>query len=331
MAGAGAWKGKRVLVTGAGGFIASHLTEELVRLGAKTRAFCRYTSHNSRGWLENCEAASDIEFIHGDIRDSDSVAVAARDIDVAFHLAALIAIPYSYDAPRSYVATNITGTLNVLDAARRFDIERVVNTSTSEVYGTAQYVPIDEKHPLQGQSPYSATKISADKMAESYFRSFETPVVTARPFNTYGPRQSSRAVIPTIVTQALKGGPIKLGSLTPTRDLNFVGDIVRGFLAIGVARNVFGEVINLGSGKAISIGDLARLICEIVGRDSGITADRSRRRPDASEVEQLCADASKAERLTGWQPKVSLRQGLSETIAWIGNNLKHYRVGEYTK
>lgn len=327
----GRWTGRKVLVTGAGGFIGSHLTEMLVRSGARTRAFCRYTSHNSRGWLESSALQSEIEFFHGDVRDAESVALAMRDIDVVFHLAALIAIPYSYDAPRSYVETNIIGTMNVLNAARALGTGRVVNTSTSEVYGTAQYVPIDEQHPLQGQSPYSATKIGADKIAESYFRSFGTPVVTVRPFNTYGPRQSSRAVIPTIITQALQQDEIRLGNLTPTRDLNFVTDTANGFLAVAAAQNVLGEVVNLGTGQEISVGDLARMICDIVGREVSVRTESERLRPDLSEVERLCADASKVRQLVGWEPAHSLRQGLTETVAWVRDNLRHFRIGEYVK
>jgi NAD dependent epimerase/dehydratase len=328
---AGTWPGRRVLVTGAGGFIGSHLTEALVRLGAKTRAFCRYTSRNSPGWLEDSEVSSDVEFVHGDIRDPDSVLAAVRGVDVVFHLAALIGIPYSYDVPRSYVAANVMGTLNVLDAARRFELDRVVNTSTSEVYGTAKFVPIDEQHPLQAQSPYSASKIAADKLAESYFRSFATPLVTVRPFNTYGPRQSVRAVIPTIITQALGRREIHLGNLAPTRDLNFVADTVSGMLAVGSAQGVLGEVINLGTGREISVGDLAKTICEIVGCEAAIHSDAERRRPEESEVERLCADPSKAKRLAGWQPAHTLRQGLSETIDWFRGNLPHFRIGEYAK
>jgi dTDP-glucose 4,6-dehydratase len=328
---ASAWHGRRVLVTGAGGFIGSHLTEALVRGGARTRAFCRYTSHNSRGWLEHSEVKGDIEFVHGDIRDAESAMLGMRDIDVVFHLAALIAIPYSYDAPRSYVESNIIGTMNVLNAARTLGAERVVNTSTSEVYGTARTIPIDESHPLQGQSPYSATKIGADKIAESYFCSFATPVVTVRPFNTYGPRQSSRAVIPTIITQAIERDEVWLGNLRPTRDLNFVSDTVQGFLTIAAAPNVLGEVINLGNGQEISVGDLAKMICDIVGRKVEIRTQHDRIRPDASEVERLCADASKARRLVGWKPAYTLRQGLTETVDWVRGNLKHYRIGEYVK
>jgi UDP-glucose 4-epimerase len=327
----GAWNGRKVLVTGAGGFIGSHLAEALVRSGAHTRAFCRYTSQNSCGWLDTSEVRSEIEFFHGDIRDAESVALAMRDVETVFHLAALIAIPYSYDAPHSYVETNIIGTMNVLNAARALGAERVVHTSTSEVYGTAQYVPIDEDHPLQGQSPYSATKIGADKIAESYYRSFGTPVVTVRPFNTYGPRQSARAVIPAIITQALERDEIKLGNLLPTRDLNFVTDTVQGVLAVAAAPNVLGQVINLGSGQEISVGDLAKMICDIVGCDLAIRTEPERIRPDASEVERLCADTLKVRRLVSWQPVYTLRQGLTETVNWIRDNLKRFRIGEYVK
>lgn len=325
------WTNKHVLITGAGGFIGSHLTEKLVELGAQTKALVRYTSNGSRGWLQSSAVHDDIEFVHGDLRDRDSLRRAMHDVHTIFHLGALIAIPYSYDAPSSYVATNITGTLNVLEMARDHGINRIVHTSTSEVYGTARYVPIDEKHPLQGQSPYSATKIAADKLAEAFYLSFGVRVSTVRPFNTYGPRQSARAVVPTIVSQALAQNEIKLGSLDPTRDLNFVGDIVDGFIAAAASDAAIGETINLGQGKEISIGELARLICSITGRDLPIISDDQRVRPKNSEVERLCCNNSKARELIGWTPRHTLREGLEKSIAWIRENLEAYRIGEYTK
>ncbi|MBF0563378.1 MAG: SDR family NAD(P)-dependent oxidoreductase, partial [Alphaproteobacteria bacterium] len=282
------WQNETVLVTGAAGFIGSHLTEALVAHGAKTRALVRYTSSGHRGWLENSPLKNEIAFFQGDLRDRDSLRKAMAGVDTVFHLGALIAIPYSYEAPQSYLETNITGTLHVLEAGRDLGIRRIVHTSTSEVYGTARYVPIDEAHPLQGQSPYSATKIAADKLAESYFLSFGTPVVTVRPFNTYGPRQSTRAVIPTIITQALTIGEVKLGSLTPTRDLNFVADTVEGFMAAAAADQAIGQTVNLAQGKEISVGNLARLICEIIGHDARLVSDSERLRPAGSEVERLC-------------------------------------------
>lgn len=315
------WNGKRVLVTGAGGFIGSHLAERLTELGARTRALVRYTSNGNWGWLDGSPRKDDMEVMLGDIRDRDSVRQAMCDIDQVFHLAALIAIPYSYHAPDSYVQTNVVGTLNVLQAARNAGVERVVHTSTSEVYGTAAYVPIDEKHPLQGQSPYSASKIGADKMAEAFHLSFGLPVVTVRPFNTYGPRQSARAVIPTIVTQCLAGQrTIRLGNLDPTRDLSHVADTVEGFLAAAASPQAIGKVLNLGNGKEISIGELARKITALTESNACIECDEQRVRPAGSEVERLLADNRQMQALTGWQPRISLDEGLRDTIEWIAKN-----------
>ena len=323
------WNDKKVLVTGAGGFIGSHLTERLVELGAKTRAFVRYSSTGSWGWLDQSPLKNDVEVVLGDIRDQDTVTHALDGVDIVFHLAALIAIPYSYQAPLSYVRTNIEGTLNVLQAAQRAGSEIVVHTSTSEVYGTARTVPIDESHPLQGQSPYSASKIGADKIAESFYLSFGLPVVTVRPFNTFGPRQSARAVIPTIVTQALNGSEIRLGNLEPTRDLNFVADTVEGFIKAAETPKAVGETINLGSGREISIRDLATLILKLMNRDIPITLEGARVRPENSEVDRLCADSRKGQSILGWTPKYSLEEGLSATIAWIRENSERYRTGIY--
>jgi len=323
------WSDKKVLVTGAGGFIGSHLTERLVELGAKTRAFVRYSSTGSWGWLDQSPLKNDVEVMLGDIRDQDTVAHALVGVDVVFHLAALIAIPYSYQAPLSYVRTNVEGTLNVLQAAQRAGSEIVVHTSTSEVYGTARTVPIDENHPLQGQSPYSASKIGADKIAESFHLAFGLPVVTVRPFNTFGPRQSARAVIPTIVTQAFNGSEIRLGNLEPTRDLNFVADTVEGFIKAAATPKAIGETINLGSGREISIGDLAALILKLMNRDIPITLEDARVRPENSEVDRLCADSRKGQSILGWTPKYSLEEGLSATIEWIRDNSERYRTGIY--
>jgi len=323
------WSDKRVLVTGAGGFIGSHLTERLVELGAKTRAFVRYSSTGSWGWLDQSPRKNDIEVVLGDIRDQDTVMHALAGVDVVFHLAALIAIPYSYQAPLSYVRTNVEGTLNVLQAAQRAESEVVVHTSTSEVYGTARTVPIDENHPLQGQSPYSASKIGADKIAESFHLSFGLPVVTVRPFNTFGPRQSARAVIPTIITQALNGAEIRLGNLEPTRDLNFIADTVEGFIKAAETPKALGETINLGSGREISIGDLAALILKLMNRDIPIALESARVRPENSEVDRLCADSRKGQSILGWTPKYSLEEGLSATIEWIRENSERYRTGIY--
>ncbi len=324
------WKGKRALVTGAGGFIGSHLTERLVELGAEERAFVHYNALGSWGWLDSSACKSDVEVFPGDICDRDSVRSAMKDREVVFHLAALIAIPYSYHAPASFVRTNVEGTLNVLQSARDLGVGKVLHTSTSEVYGTARYAPIDESHPLQGQSPYSASKIGADKIAESFHLSFEIPIVTVRPFNTFGPRQSMRAVIPTIVTQLLAGRTVRLGSLHPTRDLNFVANTVEGFIACAEHEEAIGRTVNLGSGREISIGDLAHLIARLMGKPIEIQTEDQRLRPPASEVERLIASNQLARELTGWSPQVTLEQGLEQTIAWITNNSALYRKNSYT-
>jgi len=323
------WNKKTVLVTGAGGFIGSHLVERLVSLGAQTRALVRYTSTGSWGWLDQSVAKDSVEVILGDIRDQDITQRALAGVDVVFHLAALIAIPYSYHAPLSYVRTNVEGTLNVLQAAVRNKVGLVVHTSTSEVYGSARRVPIGEDHPLQGQSPYSATKIGADKIAESFHLSFGTPVVTVRPFNTYGPRQSARAVIPTIITQALADEPIRLGNVEPTRDLNYVLDTVAGFTAAAESSQAIGQTINLGTGREISVGDLAATILKAMGKDLPIITDNERVRPVGSEVERLCADAGRAKEMLGWTPKYTLEEGLTQTIEWIQENNERYRRGSY--
>ncbi len=322
--------GKRVLVTGAGGFIGSHLVERLVSEGAQTRALVHYRSDGSRGWLDGSPHKNEIEVVAGDVRDSDFIQRAMRQTDIVFHLAALIGIPYSYDAPRSYVDTNVTGTLNILQAARDINIERVVHTSTSEVYGSAQYVPIDEKHPLQGQSPYSASKIGADKLAESFHLSFDLPVVTIRPFNTFGPRQSARAVIPTIISQCLSSKSIKIGSLHPTRDLNFVENTVEAFLHAAVSASAIGRTINIGSGSEISIGALAETIVHLVDDKIPIETDEARVRPEGSEVDRLLADNTLAKELLDWTPRVSLEDGLTHTIDWIRDNLSQYHPDEYS-
>ena len=305
-------RGKRVVVTGADGFIGSHLVEALLREGCDVRAFVYYNSFDSWGWLDALprESRDALEVFAGDVRDPNGVRVGLADADVVFHLAALIGIPFSYHSPDSYVDTNIRGTLNVLQAARDLDIERVVVTSTSEVYGTARRVPIDEEHPLQGQSPYSATKIGADKLAESFHLAFGTPVITARPFNTYGPRQSARAVIPTIIAQLLAGpGPVSLGSLFPTRDLTYVEDTCAGFLALAACDEAMGRAVNIGSGAEISVGDLATLIADVAGVPLKLAMAGERVRPTGSEVERLLADTTLIRELTGWEPRHSLRDG----------------------
>jgi NAD dependent epimerase/dehydratase len=311
------WKGKRVLVTGAGGFIGSHLTERLVELGAEVRAFVHYNGAGRLGWLDDSAVKDHLEIAAGDVRDEGMVRKAVQGREAVFHLAALIGIPYSYNAPVSYVQVNVQGTLNVLMAVRESGVERFVHTSTSETYGTAQYVPIDEKHPLQGQSPYSASKIGADKMVESFYLSFGVPAVTVRPFNTYGPRQSARAVIPAIIAQCMAGSKVRLGHTTPTRDLNYVTDTVEGFVLAAASQEAIGQVINIGSGVEISIGDLAKKIAGKMGRTVEIETDPARERPRQSEVERLLGDNSKAARLLGWKPQIGLDDGLSRTIEWF--------------
>lgn len=323
------WSGRRVLVTGAGGFIGSHLAERLVELGAEVRALVRYTSMGSAGWLDTSPYRREMEIIRADITDREMVGRAVRGTEVVFHLAALIGIPYSYHAPESYVRTNVEGTLVVLQAALACDVGRVVHTSTSEVYGTARRVPIDEDHPLQAQSPYSATKIAADKLAESFHLSFGLPVTTLRPFNTYGPRQSARAVIPAIITQCLTGDVVRLGSLHPTRDLTYVADTVEGFIRAAQCVEAAGATINVGSGQETSIGDLARMITELAGRPVAIETQEERVRPATSEVERLLADNRRARALLGWTPQTSLTDGLQRTIEWLSEHLDRYRVGEY--
>lgn len=325
---------KKVLVTGADGFIGSHLVEELVAAGCSVRAFVYYNSFNSWGWLDTFpkELLDRLEVFAGDIRDPNGVRKAMGDIDVVFHLAALIAIPFSYHSPDSYVDTNIKGTLNVLQAARDTRCERILVTSTSEVYGTALYVPIDEKHPYQGQSPYSATKIGADRLAESFFRSFELPVTIVRPFNTYGPRQSARAVIPTIIVQLLSGATeIKLGSLHPTRDFNYVKDTARGFIALAESDHTIGEEINIASQQEISIGDLAQELIDQINPKAVIVSDDVRKRPEKSEVERLLGSNEKILRLTGWKPQYDFRSGIRETIEWfkLPENMVRYKAGIY--
>jgi len=313
--------GKKVLITGAGGFIGSHLVERTLEKGANIRAFVHYNSFNSWGWLDSLprEKKDSIEIFCGDIRDPNGVKTAMKGIEIVFHLAALIGIPYSYHSPDSYVDTNIKGTLHILQAAREAGIQKALVTSTSEVYGTAQYVPIDEKHPRQGQSPYSATKIGADHIAESFFRSFELPVVIVRPFNTFGPRQSARAVIPTIITQLLSGmEQIKLGSLTPTRDFVYVKDTADGFIAITESDNTIGEEINIATQTEISIGNLAKKIINKISPQAKILTDNARLRPDKSEVLRLLGSNQKIKQLTGWEPEYDIDQGIEQTISWFG-------------
>jgi len=325
------WTNKQILITGAGGFIGSHLTERLVTLGAKARALVHYNSRNDWGLLELVpnQIKKEIEVITGDIQDPFAMQKAVKDCEVVFHLAALIAIPYSYRAPSTYVDTNIRGTLNVMEACLSAGVSKVVHTSTSETYGTAIYTPIDEHHPLQGQSPYSASKIGADKIAESYWLSFELPVATIRPFNTYGPRQSARAVIPTIISQALTSDQIHLGSLEPVRDLNFVQDTVTGFIRIAEAEQAVGEVINIGYGEGITIGELAHKIFKLLKQEVAIITDDTRIRPLKSEVLKLICNNQKAKTLTGWQPEHTLEQGLTTTIAFIRDHLKNYKTEIY--
>jgi len=325
------WRDRKILVTGAGGFIGSHLVERLVNLGARVRAFVRYNSRNDRGLLEVLPpfVKERTDVFMGDLRDPESVREAMGKVEIVFHLGALIGVPYSYVHPREVIDTNIIGTLNVLNAAKDYGAKKVIHASTSEVYGTAQYVPIDEKHPLQGQSPYSASKIGADKIAESFYRSYELPIAIIRPFNTYGPRQSARAVIPTIITQALTQDKVFLGSLEPTRDFTYIEDVIDGFIKIAEIDSIIGEVINLGSGFGLSIGELAKRIIFLIGKDVKIVPDSKRVRPPKSEVEKLIADNSKAMRLLHWEPKVSLDEGIKKTIKWIDENIERYKSNFY--
>lgn len=322
---------REVLVTGAGGFIGSHLTEALVRRGYSVRAFVRYNGRGDAGLLRELspDVYSEVEVIFGDLRDSHAVARAVRGVDTIYHLGALIAIPYSYIHPRETIETNVIGTLNILESAREYNVRRVVHTSTSEVYGTARVVPIKEDHPLQGQSPYSASKIGADKIVESFHLAFGVPTVTVRPFNTYGPRQSARAVIPTIIIQALTRSVVRLGDLRPTRDLNYVDDIIAGFLLAGECERAVGETINLASNHEISIGELARKIITLVGRDVQIDTDNDRIRPAKSEVFRLRGDNTLARRLLGWEPQVGLDEGLRRTIDWIAQHQDRYDPNRY--
>ncbi|QMS85997.1 SDR family NAD(P)-dependent oxidoreductase [Candidatus Xianfuyuplasma coldseepsis] len=322
----------KVLVTGADGFIGSHLVEELVKQGYDVRAFVYYNSFNSWGWLDTFdkELLSKIEIFSGDIRDPNGVYDSMVGIDVVFHLAALIAIPYSYHSPDMYVDTNIKGTLNILQTARKLNTKRVLVTSTSEVYGTAQYVPIDENHPFQGQSPYSATKIGADRIAESFYRSFNLPLTIVRPFNTFGPRQSARAIIPTIITQLLAGKEIiKLGSLTPTRDFNYVKDTVEGFIEIAKSNKTIGEEINIATQKEISMLELVELIKNRINPEAKVVQENQRVRPEKSEVNRLLGSNTKIKNLTNWSPKYSLEEGLDETIQFLKNNLHKYKIEIY--
>lgn len=323
---------KKILVTGADGFIGSHLTEELVKLGYKVRAFVYYNSFNTWGWLDTLpkEVMNEVDVFIGDIRDPNGVKEAMKDIDEVFHLAALVAIPFSYHSPDTYVDTNIKGTLNVLQAAKELKTSRILITSTSEVYGTAQYVPIDEKHPFQGQSPYSATKIGADRLAESFYRSFNLPITIVRPFNTYGPRQSARAVIPTIITQLLSGKEeIRLGSLIPTRDFNFVKDTVNGFIEIAKSKNTIGEEINIATQTEISIGQLAEELIRQINPKARIVCEEQRLRPEMSEVNRLLGSNEKIMRLTNWKPNYTFEQGIAETIEFFRDNLDHYKTDMY--
>lgn len=325
-------KNKDVVVTGAGGFIGSHLTEELVRRGANVKAFVHYNSRNDCGLLELLEKdiLDKVEVVAGDITDPFFVKTVTKDTDIVFHLAALIGIPYSYIAPESYVNVNIKGTLNVLQAGLENNVGKIVHTSTSETYGTAEYTPIDELHPLKGQSPYSASKIGADKLAESYVRSFDLPVATIRPFNTFGPRQSARAIIPTIITQTLVKNEVHIGSLSPVRDLTFVKDTVNGFIEVGTSENSIGEVINIGTGSGVTIGELLKKILRILEKDDiRIFEDKDRMRPDKSEVMELICDNSKAKHLLGWSARYTLDEGLAETVRWMRKHTNLYKTENY--
>jgi len=326
------WQDKRVLVTGAGGFIGSHLVDELLIKGAEVTAFVHYNARNDWGMLERRynDKTPNLHVIAGDVTDSLFVKKAVSEKEYVFHLAALIGIPYSYVAPESYINTNIKGTLNIMQACLDTNVDRVVHTSTSEVYGTAQYTPIDEEHPLQGQSPYSASKIGGDKIAESFYCSFGLPVTTIRPFNTFGPRQSTRAVIPTIITQALTSNTVKLGSLTPVRDLTYVTDTALGFIKFAESNKTVGKTVNTGSGRGVTIGELVDLIIERVNPKAGIVCEKERVRPEKSEVMQLLCDNRRAKELAGWEPTYTLEDGLSLTIEWMKEHIGSYKVGLYT-
>ena len=323
------WSHYRALVTGAGGFIGSHLVERLVQLGADTRALVRYGSSGSWGWIDSSAAKDEIQVFVGDIRDRDSLRRAFQGVDIVFHLAALIGIPYSYYAPLSYMRVNAEGTLHVLQSALDAGAKLIVHTSTSEVYGTARYVPMDENHVLQGQSPYSASKIAADKMAEAFHLSFGLPVAVIRPFNTYGPRQSSRAVIPTIITQALTGAEVRLGNLNSVRDFNYVADVIDGFIRMAECGEAIGQVINIGTGKEVSISQLVTVIAGLVGKNIRVVSEDERVRPGNSEVERLCAQNAKAREILQWSPQYTLDKGLAQMVEWVRGNVEQYRLGTY--
>lgn len=324
----GSWEGRRVLVTGGEGFIGSHLVDRLVAEGATVRALVHYNPFGRWGWLQ--DRAADVEILAGDVRDADRVAKAVEGRDVVFHLAALIGIPYSYDAPESYVQTNVLGTYNVLSGCRRAGVERLVQTSTSEVYGSAVRVPIDESHPLQPQSPYSASKIGGDMLALSFFHSFQLPVAVVRPFNTYGPRQSARAVIPAVLGQIYSGSEeLRVGATTPTRDFNYVEDTVRGFLAVAGCDRALGTVVNIGSGREIAVRDLIDLLVKISGRNVRVVVDEDRLRPEGSEVQRLLCDNTRAREWAGWEPQVSLEEGLERTAAWVEEHHGTLKAGSY--
>jgi dTDP-glucose 4,6-dehydratase len=323
------WFGKRVLTTGAGGFIGSHLVERLASEGAKVRALVHYNGRGDRGWLAQSPIERELDVVVGDVSDSESVLSAMEGVDVVFHLAALIAIPYSYAAPRSYARTNVEGTLNILQAARQVGVSRVVHTSTSEVYGSAATIPMTEDHPRRAQSPYAASKVAADAFVEAYHRSFAVPAVVVRPFNAFGPRQSARAVIPSIIAQALTRPEIELGALEPTRDFNYVADLVEGFLLAGSTQGVDGETIHFGTGVETSIGDVVRKVGEILERPVKVHEDSQRRRPPASEVDRLCADAGKAHRLLGWTPATDFDVGLENTVRWVEEHIEQYRPDSF--
>lgn len=324
------WSGKSVLVTGAGGFIGSHLVERLLLNGASVKALAHYRAVSPGGWLNELPPNDRLEIAYGDIADYEFMRQTVAGCDIVFHLAALIAIPYSYQAPRSFFRTNLEGTLNVLQAARESGVARVVHTSTSEVYGSAQYVPIDELHPIQAQSPYSASKIAADAAAYSYFCSYNLPVVTARPFNTFGPRQSARAVIPTVISQALTRDVITLGNTSSTRDFNYVENTVEGFLSLAEADQAIGQTFNFGTGREVSIQEVVEIVFSITGRKLDVNIEQTRLRPERSEVDRLCASYSKASGVCGWKPRISLEEGLRRTVEWVQGNLDHFRPEKYT-